>query len=338
MDERLASMSPDELRSHAQPRLPHAERPRPGDRRVRSAVSLWLEGKVGVPRPSPCSCGCSSPPSAAPTEPCPLDDQQQAARDWFESLRDRICAAFEEIEREAGSDAAFHFTPWDRTDPSGEPGGGGVRGQMAGQGVREGRGQRLDRRRPVLARIREEHPGRRGRPELLRDRNQPRRAHGQPARPRRPHEHPLPDHDEALVRRRRRPQPCHSRTKRTPRPSTPACAPPARRTTRPSTRAFPNGRRNISGFPTATSRAAWAASSTIIWKAISTPISLSPATSARRSSTSSRRSSATAWTCRSPTRTWSGCSSSAGATSSSTCSMTAAHSSGSRPAATSMPS
>ena len=32
-----------------------------------------------------------------------LDDQQQAARDWFESLRDRICAAFEEIEREAGS-------------------------------------------------------------------------------------------------------------------------------------------------------------------------------------------------------------------------------------------
>ena len=26
-----------------------------------------------------------------------LDEQQQAARDWFESLRDRICAAFEEI-------------------------------------------------------------------------------------------------------------------------------------------------------------------------------------------------------------------------------------------------
>ena len=61
-----------------------------------------------------------------------LDDQQQAARDWFESLRDRICAAFEEIEREAGSDAVFAFTPWGRTDPGGEPGGGGVRGQMAG--------------------------------------------------------------------------------------------------------------------------------------------------------------------------------------------------------------
>jgi len=63
----------------------------------------------------------------------PLDPQQQAARDWFESLRDRICAAFEEIEREAGSDAAFQYTPWDRTDETGEPGGGGVRGQMNGQ-------------------------------------------------------------------------------------------------------------------------------------------------------------------------------------------------------------
>jgi coproporphyrinogen III oxidase len=63
----------------------------------------------------------------------PLDTQQLAARQWFESLRDRICAAFESIEREAGSDAAFQYTPWDRTDESGEPGGGGVRGQMNGK-------------------------------------------------------------------------------------------------------------------------------------------------------------------------------------------------------------
>ena len=62
-----------------------------------------------------------------------LDQQQQSARDWFESLRDRICREFEAIEREAGSDAAFAFTPWDRTDPDGEPGGGGVRGQMNGR-------------------------------------------------------------------------------------------------------------------------------------------------------------------------------------------------------------
>ncbi|WP_294262200.1 oxygen-dependent coproporphyrinogen oxidase [uncultured Sphingomonas sp.] len=63
----------------------------------------------------------------------PLDEQQAAARHWFESLRDRICAAFEGIEREAGSDAAFEYTPWDRVDPSGEPGGGGVRGVMKGR-------------------------------------------------------------------------------------------------------------------------------------------------------------------------------------------------------------
>ena len=67
-----------------------------------------------------------------------LDDQQQAARDWFESLRDRICAEFESIEREVGSDAAFAFTPWEREDASGGPGGaknggGGVRGQMNGK-------------------------------------------------------------------------------------------------------------------------------------------------------------------------------------------------------------
>ena len=60
-----------------------------------------------------------------------IDTEQQAARDWFESLRDRICAAFEAIEREAGSEARFTFTPWDR---EGDPdGGGGVQGLMKGR-------------------------------------------------------------------------------------------------------------------------------------------------------------------------------------------------------------
>src|SRR5687767_12637246 len=62
-----------------------------------------------------------------------LDDEQRRARDWFESLRDRICAEVEAIEREAGSEAAFDYTPWHRTDPDGAPGGGGgVRGLMKG--------------------------------------------------------------------------------------------------------------------------------------------------------------------------------------------------------------
>ena len=62
-----------------------------------------------------------------------LDDQQAAARLWFEELRDRICAEFQAIEHEAGSDAAFDYLAWDRTDPSGAPGGGGVRGVMKGR-------------------------------------------------------------------------------------------------------------------------------------------------------------------------------------------------------------
>jgi len=62
-----------------------------------------------------------------------LDSEQSTARAWFESLRDQICAEFESIEREAGSNARFDYIAWDRTDPSGEPGGGGVRGVMKGK-------------------------------------------------------------------------------------------------------------------------------------------------------------------------------------------------------------
>ena len=63
-----------------------------------------------------------------------LDDQQQAARDWFESLRDRICAEFEAIEREAGSGRAPSPTcPGSARIPDGSPGGGGVRGLMKGE-------------------------------------------------------------------------------------------------------------------------------------------------------------------------------------------------------------
>lgn len=62
-----------------------------------------------------------------------LDEQQQAARTWFETLRDRICAAFESIEREAGSDAAFQYKAWNRDDDPEAKGGGGVQGLMKGR-------------------------------------------------------------------------------------------------------------------------------------------------------------------------------------------------------------
>ncbi len=62
-----------------------------------------------------------------------LDTEQSAARAWFESLRDRICAAFESIECEAGSDASFAYKPWNRDNDPEAKGGGGVQGVMKGQ-------------------------------------------------------------------------------------------------------------------------------------------------------------------------------------------------------------
>lgn len=65
------------------------------------------------------------------------------AKDWFASLRDRICAALESIEDEASgpfapeADAAtpgrFVRTPWSRTNHDGAEGGGGVMSVMSGR-------------------------------------------------------------------------------------------------------------------------------------------------------------------------------------------------------------
>jgi coproporphyrinogen III oxidase len=55
------------------------------------------------------------------------------AQQWFEGLRDQICAAFEAIEREAGSDSSFDYTPWRREEEGNEAPGGGVRGVMKGR-------------------------------------------------------------------------------------------------------------------------------------------------------------------------------------------------------------
>jgi coproporphyrinogen III oxidase len=55
------------------------------------------------------------------------------AREWFESLRDSICAEFEAIEREGGSDAAFDYSSWRREEAGNTDPGGGVRGVMKGK-------------------------------------------------------------------------------------------------------------------------------------------------------------------------------------------------------------
>jgi coproporphyrinogen III oxidase len=63
------------------------------------------------------------------------------AHAWFERLRDDICAAFEAIEADLPHGAPFadrpaaRFvrTPWERTDHTGAPGGGGVMSMMKGR-------------------------------------------------------------------------------------------------------------------------------------------------------------------------------------------------------------
>ncbi|WP_298309098.1 oxygen-dependent coproporphyrinogen oxidase [uncultured Erythrobacter sp.] len=57
----------------------------------------------------------------------------QRAKTWFGSLRDQICAEFESIEREAGSEASFEYTPWTREEEGNEDPGGGVQGLMKGK-------------------------------------------------------------------------------------------------------------------------------------------------------------------------------------------------------------
>jgi coproporphyrinogen III oxidase len=71
----------------------------------------------------------------------PLDERKDRARAWFERLRDDICAAFEAIEDALPANAPlsdraagrFKRTPWQRTDHTGSPGGGGVMAMMAGR-------------------------------------------------------------------------------------------------------------------------------------------------------------------------------------------------------------
>jgi coproporphyrinogen III oxidase len=59
--------------------------------------------------------------------------ETERARTWFEDLRDRICAEFEAIEREAGSDASFEYSPWQREEDGNPDPGGGTRGLMKGK-------------------------------------------------------------------------------------------------------------------------------------------------------------------------------------------------------------
>ncbi|HRN88508.1 oxygen-dependent coproporphyrinogen oxidase [Hyphomicrobium sp.] len=70
-----------------------------------------------------------------------LETRKSAAEVWFQALRDEICAAFEKLEADLpdtaplGGEAPGRFvrTPWERTDHTGAPGGGGVMSMMNGR-------------------------------------------------------------------------------------------------------------------------------------------------------------------------------------------------------------
>jgi coproporphyrinogen III oxidase len=69
-----------------------------------------------------------------------MENQKLRAAQWFESLRDSICAAFEAIEDEQTTGPFADLPPgrfarkaWERTDHSGAHGGGGVMSIMHGR-------------------------------------------------------------------------------------------------------------------------------------------------------------------------------------------------------------
>jgi len=80
----------------------------------------------------------SAPRAASSPDDQTLSQRRQAAKTWFEHLRDQICSAFETLEQQAdpelypGEAGRFELTEWTRGETE-EDQGGGVMGMMHGR-------------------------------------------------------------------------------------------------------------------------------------------------------------------------------------------------------------
>ena len=187
------------------------------------------------------------------------EDRKKSARPhWFEELRDRICAAFEAIEREHTGQLSerpagrFERKAWKR------PGRGRRRCRRRrhvgheGPRVRKSRRQRFDRLRPILARIRQDIPGAEEDPRFW--------ASGISlvAHMQNPHVPAVHMNTRHIVTTRgwfgggADLTPMFCRMRRTRAISMPRCSAPATRMTPNTTRASRNGATNISSCRTAT--------------------------------------------------------------------------------------
>jgi coproporphyrinogen III oxidase len=67
------------------------------------------------------------------------EEMKERASAWFRELRDKLCAALEVLERDApgslyeGAAGKFVRSPWQRTDHTGAPGGGGETSMLTGR-------------------------------------------------------------------------------------------------------------------------------------------------------------------------------------------------------------
>jgi coproporphyrinogen III oxidase len=93
---------------------------------------------VDLPQPADNEDRKVTAPSSSPEV---LADCKDKAPAWFGTLRDEICASFETLEDDLPPGAPmsdrpagrFSRKPWQRTDHTGQPGGGGIMSMMGGR-------------------------------------------------------------------------------------------------------------------------------------------------------------------------------------------------------------